>query len=153
MTALLLSIPVGCSGTELPYPDDAGADCPSGPEALLNLFIRSSVGPVPFDTKVMVSWSAGAEPPFVLSDKKTWMSLVDGNVICDVDADAPPPKDLAELVCHLWTSGVTHVEVRASGYAPYSQTLKPRMVEACKGPVPTNVGVKLSPVSDAGTGG
>lgn len=147
---LALSFALGCSQTELVYPDDAGPDCPTGPEAMLNLFIKSASGPVPWDTKVKVSWSAGVEPTFALSDKSTWMSLVDGNVICDVNANEPPPKDLAELICHLWTSGATHVEVRASGYVTYSETLKAKTVEACKGPVPTDVAVKLAPVPDGG---
>jgi hypothetical protein len=111
---------------------------------MLNLHIQATSGPVPADTKVSVSWSAGAESPFELDDPKTWASLADGNVICDVDNNAPPPKDLAELVCHLWTSGATHVDVRAWGYVPFSKTLKPTTVEACKGPVPMDVPIQLA---------
>lgn len=145
---------IGCSETGLPSPGDGGggAACPSGPVALLNLHIHAHAGPVPPDTTVAVSWSAGPEPTFALDDKSTWRSLLDGNVICDVDASAPAPKDLTELVCHLWTSGATHVEVRASGYVPYAETLKATVSEACKGPIPTDVSIDLSPASDAGTG-
>jgi hypothetical protein len=131
---------------------DGGVDCPSGPMAMLDVTVRAASGPVPPDTRVLVSWSAGAEPTFELDDPKTW-GTPDANVVCDVDPDEPPPKDLAHLVCHLWTSGVTHVQVRASGYVPFEGMLKPKISAACKGPVPTDVSVTLKPVPDAGTGG
>lgn len=133
---------------------DAGVECPSGPVAMLNVAVKAKSGPVPPDTRVLVSWSAGAEPAFDLDDPKTWSTLADGaNVVCDVDPTQPPPKDLTQLVCHLWTSGVTHVQVRAAGYEPYESMLKPKYSAVCEGPVPTDVGVTLRPVPDAGTGG
>lgn len=120
---------------------------------MLNLLITGPAGHVPLDTRVMVSWSAGEEPPFVLDDKTTWLTLADGNVICDVDTSAPPPSDLPELDCHLWTSGATHVEVRASGHEPYAATLKPKYSSICKGPIPTDVRVALAALADGGVGG
>ena len=130
---------------------DAGADCPNGPVAMLDLDIEAAAGPVPSDTKLLVSWSAGAEPIFALDDPKTWSTLADGNVVCDVDRSAPPPTDLPHLVCHLWTSGVTHVQVKADGHKPYDAMLKPKYSAACKGPVPTQVAIKLTVVPDGGT--
>jgi hypothetical protein len=131
---------------------DGGVSCPNGPMAMLNVIISAQSGPVPPDTRVLVSWSAADEPPFELDDPKTWGTL-DGNVVCDVDPKKPPPTDLAQLVCHLWTVGVTHVRVRATGYMPFEGMLKPKYSAACKGPVPTDVNVTLAPVPDAGTGG
>jgi hypothetical protein len=131
---------------------DAGVMCPTGPVALLNLTIRAMSGPVPPGLMLDVSWSAGAEPQFALADATTWGTLGAGaNVVCDVKA--PAPADLPELVCHLWTSGVTHVEIHAAGYAPYTSTLKPHQSDACKGPVPTDVAITLAPLPDAGGGG
>ncbi|MFT3775430.1 MAG: hypothetical protein QM820_59545 [Minicystis sp.] len=73
---------------------DAGVDCPIGPVAMLDLHIQATNGPVPPDTKLLVSWSAGAEPTFSLNDPKTWSTLADGaNVVCDVDPNQPPPND------------------------------------------------------------
>jgi hypothetical protein len=132
---------------------DADAGCPSGPMAMLHLHIKAVNGPVPPDTRLLVNWSAGAEPPFDLDDPATWGKPEDGgNVICEVDPALPPPKDLAELVCHLWTSGATHVQVRASTYQPYEGTLKPKVSATCEGPVPTAVSVSLWPMAapDAG---
>lgn len=132
---------------------DAGVDCPTGPVALLNLIIAGPSGHVPPDTSLVVSWSAGEEPAFCLDDPKTWMTLADANVVCDVDPGAPPPENLPELVCHLWTSGATHVEVRADGHAPYGATLKPKYSSICKGHVPTDVHVALAVQPDGGAGG
>jgi hypothetical protein len=131
---------------------DAGADCPTGPIALLNLTIKAASGPLPANLTLDVSWSAGPEPQFALSDATTWGTAGGGaNVICDVTA--PAPADLPALVCHLWTSGATHVEIHAAGYEPYASTLKPHQSAACKGPVPTDVPITLAPVPDAGAGG
>jgi len=127
-----------------------GVDCPSGPVAMLDVTIQAASGPVPADTTLSVSWSAGEEPPFSLDDPATWTTLADGNVVCDVDASEPPPTDLAALVCHLWTSGPTKVAVAAAGYTPWSGTFTPEYSAACKGPVPTAVRVTLTPLSDAG---
>jgi len=132
---------------------DAGVACPAGPEAMLTLIIKAASGPVPEDTELLVSWSAGLEPTFSLDDPKTWKSLADANLICDVDPALPPPTDLAALVCHLWTSGVTHVQVGAGGYTSYESTLKPKYSAKCKGPVPTDVAVTLALVPDGGSAG
>lgn len=142
----------GCqSGVE--SNSDAGVECPNGPVAMLDVTIKAQSGPVPPDTTVLVSWSAGPEPPFELDDPKTWSTLADANVVCDVDPKKPPPTDLVHLVCHLWTSGVTHVRVRAAGYVSFDGMLKPKYSAACKGPVPTEVDVMLKPLPDAGSGG
>lgn len=131
---------------------DGGIDCPTGPAALLTLTITAASGPVPADLTLDVLWSAGDEPRFALADATTWGTSADGaNVICDVSA--PVPADLASLVCHLWTSGPTNVEIRATGFEPYSSTLTPHHSAACKGPVPTAVAVTLASVPDAGAGG
>lgn len=133
---------------------DAGTSCPNGPVAMLNIGITAAGGPVPSDTRVLVTWSAGQETPFELDDPATWGTLAAGaNVVCDVDTTAPPPTDLSELWCHLWTSGVTHVQVRAAGYQPFEGMLKPKYSTPCKGPVPTDVKVLLAPEPDAGAGG
>jgi hypothetical protein len=120
---------------------------------MLQLTIAAPPGPVPVDTSVAVTWSAGEEPVFVLDDPTTWHTLADGNILCEVDPKQPPPTALASLVCHLWTSGATHVRVAAKGYVAYDATLKPKYSTECKGPVPTNVAVNLSPEPDAGAGG
>lgn len=131
---------------------DAGVMCPTGPVALLNLTIKAMSGPVPPSLMLDVSWSAGAEPPFALGDATTWGTLAAGaNVVCDVTV--PVPAELPALVCHLWTSGATHVEIHAAGYAPYGSTLKPHQSAECKGPVPTSVAITLAPLPDAGGGG
>ena len=36
-----------------------------------------------------------------------------GNVVCNVDPSQPPPTMLDKLVCTLWTSGATEIEVSA----------------------------------------
>lgn len=133
-------------------PADAGPDCPTGPVALLILSIHAPSGPVPADTALTVSWSAGTEPTFQLDDPTTWGSLDNGaNVICDVNPNLPPPTDLMTLVCHLWTSGATFVTVTAKGYEEWASTLKPVVDPECKGPVPTQVDVALVPVGTPGT--
>lgn len=130
---------------------DAGPECPSGPTAMYNLTIHVANSPVPADTTLAVSWSAGDEPPFSLADPQTWGSLDQGaNVVCDVDPSAPPPTDLPALVCHLWTSGATYVEVKATGYTAFSSTLTPKIDPACKSAVPRNVDVLLVPLPDGG---
>jgi hypothetical protein len=133
-------------------PVDAGHDCPTGPVALLNLTIHAQSGPVPTDTSLAVSWSAGPEPTFLLDDPTTWGSLDNGaNVVCDVDPSEPPPSDLMTLVCHLWTSGATAVTVSAKGFETWSSTLKPDVDPVCKAAVPTKVDVTLVPVGTPGT--
>ncbi len=131
---------------------DAGPDCPSGPVAMYNLTIHVANSPVPPDTTLAVSWSAGDEPLFSLADPKTWGSLDQGaNVVCDVDPAMPPPMDLPALSCHLWTSGATYVEVKASGYQAFMNTLTPQVEPACKSAVPKDVDVLLAPLPDGGS--
>lgn len=122
-----------------------------GPEALFTLTITAESGTLPDDTEVVVSWSAGTEPAFVLDDKSTWKTLEESNLICDVDLDKPPPKHLATLVCHVWSNGATKVDVTASGFTPFEQTFIPAMSEHCHGPVPTTEEVKLIRAEDAGS--
>src|SRR5262245_22218278 len=57
---------------------DAGADCPSGPQAMFDLTITAQSGPVPYDVTLDVSWSAAQEPTFSLQDPMTWGSLAEG---------------------------------------------------------------------------
>jgi hypothetical protein len=144
----------GCPPDESPstggHGGTGGVTCPSGPVALLDVTIRATTGTVPADTTLAVSWSAGDEQPFSLDDPKTWSTLADGNVVCDVDKSKPPPTDLAALVCHLWTSGPTKVAVSASGYVTWSGTLTPAYSAVCKEPVPTSVTITLAPLPDAG---
>jgi len=118
---------------------------------MFTLTIRAEDGPVPLDTSVQVSWSAGHEPPFVLDEPMTWMMPSDANVVCDVDRDKPPPESLAALVCHLWTSGATLVEIRAQGYAPYQETLVPVLSEVCNGPLPEALDITLEHATNDGS--
>jgi hypothetical protein len=111
---------------------------------LFTVTITAEDGALPPDTTVAVDWSAGAEPPFVLSDPATWRTLDDGaNVVCDVDRSQPPPTNLDTLVCELWTSGATDVRVEAMGYAPQIETLTPDVSEKCGGPMPKQVAIQL----------
>lgn len=139
-------------GTTPPGTGGGGAGgCPSGPQPLFELRISAKDASVPTDTTVTVSWSAGQEPAFVLSDPTTWKTLDDMvNVVCDVDHGEPPPTDLKELVCHLWTSSTTEVEVRATGWQSYSDTLQPEHSDLCDGPVPKSVAVILEREADGG---
>ncbi|MFO0761679.1 MAG: hypothetical protein U0359_34875 [Byssovorax sp.] len=127
-----------------------GGACPMGPQAMFTLTITAESGPLPEDTEVVVSWSAGTEPAFVLDDKSTWKTLDESNLVCDLDPEKPP-KHLAALVCHVWSNGATKVNVTASGYAPFEQTFVPLMSEHCHGPVPTTEEVKLVRAEDAGS--
>jgi len=132
-------------------PADAGVTCPAGPVAMYNLMIHAAGGPVPLDLTLVVIWSAGAEPPFLLADPSTWGSLDQGaNVVCDVDPQGAPPVDLAALSCHLWTSGPTYVAVAAKGYATYAGTLTPHQDPACDAPLPATIEVLLTPLGDGG---
>ncbi|UQA59661.1 hypothetical protein [Polyangium aurulentum] len=149
---------VGCKDhPHNPPPVDGGqggeGGCPvqlHGP--LFTVEVTAEGGLVPADTTITVDWSAGTEPPFVLSDPATWKTADDGNVVCDVDPAAPLPADLAALVCELWTSGPTAVFVEAKGFVPYKETLTPGKSEACEGPTPTVAEIQLArEVPDAGT--
>lgn len=142
--------PGGTGGQVTP---DGGVDagCPVGPQPMFTLTITAADGPVPPDTSLEVTWSAGSEPTFKLANPATWKTLDMGaNVVCAVDPKSPPPKDLTELVCSLWTSGPTEVTVAADRYQTHTETLVPTMNELCEGPVPTAVKIELLPDVDAG---
>lgn len=125
--------------------------CAIAPQPIFTLTLTAEDGPLPPDTKIVVTWSAGEEPPFVLSDKETWKTLEDSvNIVCEVDASKPPPTDLEELVCKLWTSGATRVEVKAMGYMNHDQTFTPAQSEQCDGPVPSAVSIAIEREVDAG---
>lgn len=127
--------------------------CPTAPVPLFTITIHAPSGPLPPNTTLNVTWSAGEEPEFKLSDATTWKTLDDdANVVCEVDRSAPPPVDLEALVCHLWTSGATRVEITAQGFEPYDETLTPRPSERCEGFVPKDVDIQLVPAADAGPG-
>ena len=127
---------------------------PQGPPApLFTLKVTAMRGPLPEDTTLRVRWSAGDEPEFVLGQPDTWMTLEQGsNVVCQVPHDAGPPTDMTELVCELWTSGATEIDLTAQGYLPHNQTLTPKTIDECEDPVPSEVEVDLTLDLDAGTG-
>src|SRR4051812_48420357 len=81
-----------------------GGACPMGPQAMFDLTITAEDGPVPHDTVITVSWSAGQEPVFALDQPDTWRTIEQANIVCDVDATKLPPSELTGLVCHLWTT-------------------------------------------------
>src|SRR5688500_16552272 len=118
-----------------------GAIDPTHP--LITLTIRADEGPVPPDTRLRVSWSAGEEQEFRLDDPETWATLDESNVVCDVDRDAGPPDALSALVCELWTNGATRVVVSADGYVTRDETFTPEFDDECDLPVPAQVAVEL----------
>jgi len=136
-------------GTSKPPYVDGGlggeGGCPvRAPEPLFVLDIRAEDGPVPPDTRVMVEWSAGVEPPFVLSDQTTWKTLDDGsNLVCVVPVGATPPVTMTLLPCELWASGAVNVRVEAEGYEPHQATLSAEVSELCGVPMPMEVAVVL----------
>lgn len=147
---------MACKVTTNPPPDGGGAHgaggCPTGPVALYTVHVTAEDGPVPTDTKLRVRWSAAEEPEFDLADPETWKSVEDGsNVDCNLPPDATPPVTLEELVCELWTSGATDVEVLADGYLTVEETLTPAEMDECEVPVPSDVELELSRDHDAGT--
>ena len=127
---------------------------PQGPPApLFTLKVTAMRGPLPEDTTLRVRWSAGDEPEFVLGEPATWMTLDQGsNVVCQVPHDAGPPTDMTELVCELWTSGATEIEIAAKGYVTHNETLTPKTLDECEDPVPSDVEVQLVLDVDAGSG-
>ncbi len=136
-----------------PGPGNQGGGCPGGPpQALFTIKVTAVDGYVPDDTTVIVKWSAGQEPSFVLSDSDTWLTLDESNLVCEVDSDGGPPTDLAELRCELWTSGTTELTVEATGYSSHEQTLMPATNDKCEHPVPSEHAVELEPAVDAGSG-
>lgn len=100
-------------------------------------------GPLPPDTTVEVTWSAGKELPFHLDEPETWGTLETSNIVCDVDPSAPPPVDLIVLSCALWTSSPTEVRVAAKGHVAQEDTYTSEAAEEC--PEPTPIEVELSP--------
>ena len=122
------------------------------PEALFTLVVQAPEAEVlPQDLTIVVRWSAGEEPTFVLGDKTSWKTLDEGsNIACVLDHAAPVPTDLTELRCELWTSGTTEVEVQAAGYVPIDETLVPKLTSGCDVPVPSEVIVTLAVDLDAG---
>jgi hypothetical protein len=124
--------------------------CAVGPQPMFTLTLTAADGPLPPDTSILVTWSAGAEPKFVLGDKSTWKTLEEANLVCEIDPSKPPPTDLEELVCKLWTSGPTRVEVEAADYIDHDETFTPAQNEQCEGPVPSAVSVELVREVDAG---
>lgn len=131
----------------------AGGACPMGPQAMFELTVTAVDGPVPPDTRIAVSWSAADEPEFALDDPFTWKTLEEANIECDVDPSHPPGPDLPALLCHLWTSGATHVKVTASDYQTFEETFTPTISEHCEGPIPTAITVTLQrePMGEGGS--
>ncbi|MEJ7733035.1 MAG: hypothetical protein WKG00_28035, partial [Polyangiaceae bacterium] len=145
----------GCDDPPASNPDagsGAGGEggCPVAPEPQFRLTIRSAAEAlVPADMRLTVEWSAGTQV-FELDDPSTWKSLEEGNLVCGVDEDAGPPDDLTSLLCQLWTTGATDIEVSATGYQPLQQTLQPAEIEDCDRPPSSDVDVVLEPMADAG---
>jgi hypothetical protein len=125
--------------------------CPLRPEPMLTIAVRALDGPVPRDTTIRITWSAGEEPAFTLSDPSTWKTLDEANIVCAVDRTMPPPSTLGALTCQLWTTGATLVQISARGYSDYENTLIPEPSEACDGFVPTQVDIDLLRPLDGGS--
>jgi len=141
-----------------PSSADGGAGGEGGcpfrpPEPQFDLEIRAEDGPLPKDTRVSAEWSAGVEPPFVLSDPATWKTLDDSvNLVCHINRDMPPPDDLSVLACELWTAGAVNLLIEGSGYVPHEETLKPVFDESCGRPIPMDLSITLlRPAQDGGT--
>jgi hypothetical protein len=143
--------PPGGAGGQSGSAGGGGGACPDGPQPMFTISISAADGPVPPDTSLAVTWSAGSEPLFVLSDSSTWATLEDGaNVVCNVDPKDPPSGPLEALVCRLWTSGPTEIVVAAQSYQNHTETLVPTMSERCDGPLPEDVAVTLYRQLDGG---
>lgn len=99
-------------------------------------------GPVPPDTTIEITWSAGNEPPFHLDDETTWGTLETSNIVCNVDPNVPPPIDLAVLECALWTSSPTQVRVSAKYFLTKKHTYAAEPGDACD-PQPTPIEIEL----------
>lgn len=124
--------------------------CPSELEAQFTLTITAADGALPESLRMTVTWSAGPEPEFVLADPNTHVGLEDSNVVCGVDPEVEP-EDRDSLVCKLWTSGATRVEVTADDYEPVDETFTPELIDDCDVPLPSDVEVELTPAMDAGS--
>lgn len=128
-----------------------GGGCPMTPQPVFTVTISTAEGAaLPSDTSLMVTWSEGEEPVFQLNDQSTWSTSDEANVVCLVDPEEPPPTDLTALVCHLWTSGATEIEIKAEGYSRHNETLVPMLSEKCDAPIPTEVSVTLAVEMDGG---
>jgi hypothetical protein len=153
LTACSAPRPGGSTGAGAGGAGGEGGACPMNPQAMFELTITAAHGPVPRSTTVDVSWSAGQEPTFALEKPSTWKTIDDQvNLICDVDPGKPPPETLSALVCHLWTTGPTHVVVKAKGYTQHEETFVPTYSDHCQVFVPTAISVALSLVPE-GDGG
>ena len=143
--------PPGDAGGQSGSAGGGGGACPDGPPPVFTISITAADGSVPPDTSLAVTWSAGSEPLFVLSDSSTWRTLEEGaNVVCNVDPKSPPSGPLEALVCRLWTSGPTEIVVAAQSYQSHTETLVPTVSERCDGPLPADVAVTLFHQLDGG---
>jgi len=125
--------------------------CPLAPAPLFTLTVTAPGGSVPPDTHLVVRWSAAEEPLFALDDPSTWKSLDEGaNVVCNVGGSAPP-EELDALVCELWTSGATEIEIGADHYVTQRETFTPPQSDLCEGPVPSAIAMALVREDDAGS--
>jgi hypothetical protein len=160
LSVILLAALVACTGRAPSGGTSSGSGgaggeggaCPMGPQAMLDVTIKATDGPLPISTTIEVSWSAGVEPTFVLAQPSTWKTIEQANIVCDIDMTKPPPKDLPELVCHLWTTGATAVVVKAKGYQVFEKTYTSTYSEHCMALVPSAVSIDISPAPQ-GTGG
>jgi len=124
--------------------------CPTEVAAQFTLTIAAADGSLPESLSLLVTWSAGPEPEFLLEDPSTHLGLEGSNVVCAVDPEVAP-EDRASLVCQLWTSGATRVQVVTTAeYEPIDETFSPELIEDCDVPVPSHVSVELMPAMDAG---
>jgi hypothetical protein len=155
MSTAAMALAAGCpsspSGGPTGSGDGGAGGCPSGPHPSFLLDVEAESGSVPPDTEILVKWSAGDEPPFVLNDKSTWKTLDAANIVCSVDPKGPPPTTLAKLACELWTSGATEIVVKAKGYVTSDETHAPMDSDICKTPLSAVVTVVLMAEPDAGT--
>ncbi len=130
---------------------------------LFTLHVIVAEGELPEDLKLHVSWSAGDEPAVTLGDASSYGTSED-NVVC-VRRPAEGPtgaggdggdgggeattggedqgESLDELLCELWTSGPTRVQLDAAGYLSFDETLPPATTEGCDRPVPSDVEIEL----------
>ncbi len=128
------------------------AGCYNGPPVpLFVVTISAFEGTLPADTSVLVKWSTGEEPIFLLDDPSSWKTREDGsNLVCDVELDAGAPTELESLRCELWTSGATELVVSGGQLPQHEQTLVPLDVPGCDEPVASDVEVVLGDMPDGG---
>jgi L-ascorbate metabolism protein UlaG (beta-lactamase superfamily) len=129
-----------------------GGCAPGQPAPLFTVTIQADPGPLPADTTVVVNWSAGEEPIYVLGDTTTHKTLEDGsNLTCETALGQGGGTPGEVLRCELWTSGTTEVDITASGYVAVSQTLLPAKRDDCDEPMPSEVEIVID--EDQGGGG